>query len=171
MPTLTPTRSSTPPLDLDTRLALTEAAMTLRLETAAVAHEVNTAHIPTEHVDITPPRGNNSPAPARQPGPIARVLTAAISVLDTRGWAPTGPTCRTSDGRLCLLGAIRVAAGNSPDETGDLLVGRAASFLLDTIRQAQPAATLPSWNDSQTDGRTPMRLLRTAAHNATALGI
>lgn len=174
MPTSAPTRTSTPALDLDTRLALTDAAMTLRLETAAVAHEVNTAHIPTEPISTTPASGNNSPAPtapAGKPGPIARVLADTIGVLDARGWAATGRTCRTTNGGLCLAGAIRVAAGSSPNDADSLLAARAASFLLDVIRQTQQATTLPSWNDSQRNGDRPLRLLRQAAALASTLGI
>lgn len=172
MPTLTRTRTTAPHLDLDTRLALTDAAMTLRLEEASVAHEVNTAHIPTEPVTITPPRGDDGPAPAGKPGPIARVLTTAIGVLDTRGWAATGRTCRTTTGRLCLAGSIRVAAGNRPDDADSLLAARAAGFLLDTIQAQHPTAvTLPAWNDAQPDSRLPLRLLRQAAALASALGI
>jgi hypothetical protein len=172
MPTTITTRTTTPHLDLDARLALTDAAMTLRLETAALAHQVNTAHIPAEPVDTTPPCVGGEPAPAGQPGPIAHILTTAIRVLDTRGWAATGPTCRTPGGRLCLAGAIRLAAGHGPDDADGLLAARAASFLLDTIQAQHPtAATLPAWNDAQTDSRQPLRLLRQAAVLATAHGI
>lgn len=171
MPTNTLTRTTTPHLDLDARMALTDAAMTLRLETAAVAHEVNTAHIPAEIVSITPPRGHSGPAPVGQPGPIARVLADAVGVLEARGWAATGRTCHTN-GRLCLAGAIRVAAGSGPDDADSLLATRAASFLLDTIQAQHPTAvTLPAWNDAQRNGNRPLRLLRQAATLATAQGI
>lgn len=40
-------------LSLEERLTLVEAAMTVRLDEANAAYEVNTAHIPTTPVDLT----------------------------------------------------------------------------------------------------------------------
>ncbi|MGW6821420.1 hypothetical protein [Streptomyces sp. NPDC055005] len=48
-----PARTSAPvELSLEARLAATDAAMTVRLEEAGVAYEVNTAHIDIESVDL-----------------------------------------------------------------------------------------------------------------------
>ncbi|MFF8423146.1 hypothetical protein [Streptomyces sp. NPDC015680] len=110
------------------------------------------------------------PAPATA-SPIASVLAGALHLLETRGWAATGRTCRNSTGALCLLGALRVAAGSTPNSQSPD-ANRAAAFLLDIVQIAYPTAqTIPSWNDSQPTARQPLAMLRLAGHRARILGI
>ncbi|MFJ2884100.1 hypothetical protein ACIPJN_38630 [Streptomyces sp. NPDC086796] len=112
-----------------------------------------------------------APAPAAV-SPIAAVLAGALHLLETRGWAATGRTCRNPTGALCLLGALRVAAGSTPNSSDSLPASRAAAFLLDIVQIAYPnAQTIPSWNDSQPTAHQPLAMLRLAGHRARILGI
>ncbi|MYQ82965.1 MULTISPECIES: DUF6197 family protein [unclassified Streptomyces] len=112
-----------------------------------------------------------APAPATA-SPIAAVLAGALHLLETRGWAATGRTCRNPTGALCLLGALRVAAGSTPNSSDSLPASRAAAFLLDIVQIAYPnAQTIPSWNDGQPTAHQPLAMLRLAGHRARILGI
>ncbi|MFI6143764.1 hypothetical protein ACIBCC_36945 [Streptomyces griseus] len=162
-----PVPSSEP--SLEARLAAIEAAMTIRLEVAAVAHEVRTAHIPTEPLDLDdvvtlPLTPALTPPPASYPTPVAALLQHAHHRLLTGGWC-TGALVDT-DGARCLLGAIRIEArGDHGLEAG------AVAALLDTIRrQFGEADSVPSFNDdpAHRDGRAPLRILRQAADLAHA---
>lgn len=165
--TLTPNtlnRAAAP--DLDARLALTSLAMDSRLDEAAVAFEVNTAHLPTEPVDldslITTPI---LPAPDTTPGtPLADCLRRARSILTERGW--TRGHLKSEQGSVCLIGALRAAA-TSRHQADD-----ACAVLLDVIRAAYPQAeTVPAWNDSQHGPALPVRLLDQAATHADKLQV
>lgn len=163
--TLKPTKAH-PPIDLDARLALADVAMSLRLDRAAVAFEVNTAHIPVEPA-LVPDRPLPA-APAAMstpyPTPIAGCLQRAHHRLTTRGWC----TGRLADeqGALCLIGAIRAEA-RTPGEAS-----AASAFLLGAIQATDPhAETVPSWNDRQHSTRTPLRMLDRAAQAADARDI
>jgi hypothetical protein len=59
------------------------------------------------------------------------------------------------------VGAIEAAAGGGGGVTD------ACAFLLDVIRREFPTAeTIPSWNDSQSGPRLPLRMLDRAAQLA-----
>ncbi|MFB6507516.1 MULTISPECIES: hypothetical protein [unclassified Streptomyces] len=112
------------------------------------------------------------PAPAPAASPIAAVLDGALHLLETRGWAATGRTCRNPTGALCLLGALRVAASSTPNSSQSPAATRAAAFLLEIVQTAHPTAqTIPSWNDAQPTAHQPLAMLRLATHHARILGI
>ncbi|MFI8200471.1 hypothetical protein ACIF6K_28805 [Streptomyces sp. NPDC085942] len=176
MPTTTssaPTRprpTTAPPtaLSLDERLAFINAAMTVRLDEAAVAYEVNTAHIETEPVHLgdaltVPLTPTLQPPPAPYPTPVAALLQRAHHRLLTGGWC-TGALV-DQDGAHCMLGAIRIEARSD----GGLEAG-AAAVLLDAIRRefGDGIDSVPSFNDGFVSGRIPMRMLDRAAHLADA---
>ena len=170
MPTSTVTATSSPVgtrplLDLDARLALADAAMTLRLDQAAVAFEVNTAHIPAEPFDLTtalPLTPTIAPTAAPYSTPIAACLQRARTRLQA-GWC-TG-ALRGEQGAVCVAGAIRAAA-TSRGQADD-----ACAVLLEAIQREFTAETVPSWNDNQTSAAAPMRLLGQAADLAASRGI
>ncbi|MFF8918393.1 hypothetical protein ACF08M_35105 [Streptomyces sp. NPDC015032] len=171
--TLSPTPTTTPPaLSLEERLAFTNTAMTLRLEEAAVAHEVNTAHIPTTPVDlnnlISLPLTPTLQPPAPSPTPVTALLQRAHQRILTNGWC--AGTFQNEDGALCLFGAVRTEANH------DLrLEMNAMAVLLDAIRNqfGDRFESVPSFNDSfrGTDGHVPVRMLGQAADLAGARGI
>ncbi|MEU0984690.1 hypothetical protein ABZ488_36430 [Streptomyces griseus] len=168
-----PTATSPVPsseLSLEARLAATEAAMTIRLEAAAVAHEVRTAHIPTEplHRDdvmALPLTPTLTPPPASYPTPVATLLQRAHHRLLTGGWC-TGALV-DQDGSHCMLGAIRAEARGDGG-----LAASAAAVLLDAIRrQFGDVDSVPSLNDAFADARIPLRMLDQAASLADARGL
>ncbi|MFG2328266.1 hypothetical protein ACGFMM_01435 [Streptomyces sp. NPDC048604] len=164
---LAPALAPAAPLSLDERLALTTHTMDHRLDQAAVAFEVNTAHIPSQPVEL--PDVALVPAPAVVPlqphtTPIAAVLQRAHTRLTTAGWCAGQ---RDEQGRMCLVAAIRAEAGQ-----GSTLEGAACAFLLDVIRREfADAETVPSWNDRQTGPATPLRILGQAADLAATRGV
>jgi hypothetical protein len=168
MTTRTLTRAAAPAvLDLDARLALTEAAMSVRLDEAAVAFEVRTAHLPAadpiSHIDAVPAV---TPAVASCPytTPIAATLHRARLRLEAGGWC-TG-ALRDEQGAACLLGAIRAEAG-SRGQADD-----AAAVLLEAIRRDFPdAESVPAWNDRRATTWLAGRYLDRAAELAHARGL
>ncbi|MFE2497108.1 hypothetical protein [Streptomyces scopuliridis] len=160
-PTSPPTVAA-PELDLDTRLALADAAMTVRLDHAALAFEVNTAHLPAPIVEplTAPPLSAPEPQPAT---PLAACLQRAIRILGERGW--TREYLRGDDGAVCAVGAIRAAA-TSRSQADD-----ACALLLGVIEQRFTAVTVPSWNDQQTSDEPVIRILGVAANHAAACSI
>lgn len=146
-------------LDLDARLALVGAAMSSRLDQAAVAFEVNTAHIASADPipEITAPLPlTPTSAPCPYPTPIAATLHRARLRLDAGGWC-TGQL-RDEQGAACLIGVIRAEA-RSRGEADDACV-----LLLEAIRRDFPnAETVPSWNDARRDPRLPALYLDRAA--------
>ncbi len=167
-------QAAAPPveLSLEERLALIDAAMTVRLDEAAVAYEVNTAHIPTEPVDladvITGP-----PAPAPAP-PRCRTCTrprsppscSAHHRLVSGGWCKYALI--DADGARCMLGADRIEARGD-----DRLEADAASVLLDAIRRqfGGDVESVPSFNDAHGTSRVPVRMVGQAAGLADARGL
>ncbi|MFI5963775.1 hypothetical protein ACIA8J_16540 [Streptomyces asoensis] len=156
-------------LGLEARLAAVDALMTLRLEEAAVAHEVRTAHLAVDPVDlaevITVPL-----APARQPAAPAAYRTPAAALLErahhhmrTAGWCAGALT--DDDGSVCLLGALHAEAGGDQD-----LVVDASVILLDAIRRRFHDESVPAFNDRQRSGAVPERMLLEAARLADARG-
>jgi hypothetical protein len=164
MPTLTLAPAPPAVLDLDARLALADAAMTLRLDQAAVAFEVNTVHLPAaDPVTSAPILPPAQPAAAPYTTPIAAVLQGALARLRTVGWCAEH---YDEQGAVCLVRAIRTEAG------GGTLGGQACAFLLDVIRaEFGPWETVPSWNDAQVGPAVPLRILGQAAEQAAAHGI
>jgi hypothetical protein len=163
-------RARTTPADglsLEARLAAVEAAMTVRLDEAAVAHEVRTAHIDTEPVDvITVPL---TPTPQPQPlsaTPVAALLERARARMETDGWCAGALT--DESGGVCLLGAIRKEAGGDRGLEAD-----AASVVLDAIRRrfGDDVDSVPSFNDAHGSGRIPVRMLGEAASMADGKGL
>ena len=80
--------AAAPALDFETRLALADAAMNVRLANASAAIEVNTAHIPIDpipHVDAAPIL---APTPETSPyaTPHATTQPPARNRLETGGW-------------------------------------------------------------------------------------
>ncbi|MGW6741660.1 DUF6197 family protein [Streptomyces sp. NPDC055025] len=155
-----PPVAAVPTLDLDARLALADAAMTVRLDHAQLAFAVNTAHLPdtAAEVPIAPIR----PEPASTPpaSPLAACLTRAAHILQERGWVRGG--LRDNNGAVCAIGAIRAATHPNRDLADDACV-----LLLDVIQRHHPnAETVPSWNDAQTHAGSVASMLRAAANTA-----
>ncbi|MDH3038956.1 hypothetical protein [Streptomyces sp. TRM75561] len=157
-------------LSLDARLAAAEAAMTVRLDEAAVAHEVRTAHISTEPVDLADvitvpltPTLQPQPLPA---SPVAALLERARARMEADGWCAGALT--DESGAVCLLGAIRKEAGGNRGLEAD-----AASVVLDAIRRrfGDHVESVPSFNDAHGTGRIPLRMLDQAANLADAHGL
>ncbi|MFB8137472.1 DUF6197 family protein [Streptomyces mirabilis] len=171
-PTPTP-QAAAPPveLSLEDRLALIDAAMTVRLDEAAVAYEVNTAHIPTEPVDladvITGPLDTGpAPLPDLYPTPVAALLQRAHHRLVSGGWCKDALV--DADGARCMLGAIRIEARGDHRLEAD-----AASVLLDAIRRqfGGNVESVPSFNDAHGLPRIPLRMVDQAAGLADARGL
>lgn len=140
--------SATPPgvapceLGLEARMALTLAEMDGRCRMAALAVDVNSAHIHTEP-PMTPTALPILPAPAPTPysTPIATLLHRARIRIETDGW------CRDAlhdeSGAICPERAIRLeAASRRQGEDASLL-------LLESIQRHWHAHTIPSWNAQQ----------------------
>lgn len=170
-PTATTLAAAAPAeLSLEDRLTLIDAAMTVRLDEAKVAYEVNTAHIPIEPVDladvITGPLDTGSvPLPDLYPTPVAALLQRAHHRLVTGGW------CRgalvDAEGARCMFGAIRAEA------RGDAgLESSAVSVVMDAIRRRFDGVdSVPGFNDTFDSGRTPIRMVDQAAGLADARGL
>ena len=162
----TPTRvDATPGLDLDARLALSLLTMDERLDQAAVAFEVNTAHLPTVPTEnlVAPILPALDPKLAPAVTPLAACLQRARAILAERGWCTGG--LRDEQGAVCVAEAIRAAA-TSRGQADD-----ACAVLLEAIQWEFTADTVPSWNDQQTGPTAPMRLLGQAADLAASRGI
>jgi hypothetical protein len=146
-------------VDLDTRLAIADAAMTLRLEQAQLQFDVNTAHLPEPAVDFVAPI---LPAIEAQPAsPLAAVYLGAIQIIQERGWTRGG--LRDEQGAVCAVGAIRAAAGPA----GRGIADDACARLLDAIQaEFAGAETVPSWNDQQASAGPVIRILGTAANRS-----
>ncbi|MFJ3728532.1 hypothetical protein ACIPYQ_39020 [Streptomyces sp. NPDC090045] len=167
------TAAPAPPteLSLEERLAFINAAMTVRLDEAAIAYEVNTAHIPTEPVDLAdiivgPLDTGPAPLPELYPTPVAALLQRAHHRLLTGGWCSGALV--DEDGARCMLGAIRIEArGDSGLEDS------AAAVLLDAIRRkfGDDVHSVPSFNDAHSSSRIPMRMLDQAAGLADTRGL
>jgi hypothetical protein len=159
--TLAPTQA--PVLDLDARLALASLAMDARLDQAAVAFEVNTAHISAEPpIEITIPQLPQTAVPAPYSTPIAALLHQTRIHIETDGWARGA---LREDGRRCLIGAIRFEAA-SRHQADD-----ASALLLEIIQREFGGDTVPSWNDAQTSPRPVLLALGRATELAHARGL
>ncbi|WP_329453178.1 hypothetical protein OG894_42020 (plasmid) [Streptomyces sp. NBC_01724] len=137
--------------------------MTVRLEEAALAYDVHTAHIPTDPVDLadvftvplTPPL--QPPLPNQHPTPVAVLLQRAHNRLATEGWC--NGALVDAQGARCLYGAIRAEAGGDQS-----LESRGLEILTDAIRRKfGDIDSVPSFNDAWGNDRPPMRMLDQAA--------
>ncbi|GHC39594.1 hypothetical protein GCM10010348_78670 [Streptomyces anthocyanicus] len=164
MSTATAVRPAPPVLDLDARLALVEAAMSVRLAEAAVAFEVNTAHLPAAdpipHIAEALPAPTVAPSPYRTP--LVDLLHRARLRIETDGW------CRDAvfdeSGAVCPIRAIRLEARGDRDLAHDACVA-----LLDAIQDNfADAETIPSWNRQQTNVRPVLAAFDRATHRAHA---
>ncbi|GGX58480.1 DUF6197 family protein [Streptomyces chartreusis] len=172
----TPAQSAaapTPPrqLTLEERLTLIDAAMTVRLDEAQVAFDVNTAHIPIEPVDLAdvitvPVDTGPAPLPDLYPTPVAALLQRAHNRLLAGGWCKDALV--DENGFRCMLGSLRAEAGGDRGLEAD-----AAAVLLDAIRRefGDDVDTVPSFNDAWADGRIPTRMVDQAARLADARGL
>lgn len=151
MRTLTPATAQTAPaLTLEERLTLSSLAMDGRLDQAAVAFEVNTAHMPAKRGEIL---AAPMSAPARRPDTVADVLREAARLISTHGWR-TGYVGNAETG-YCLIGAVRAAAGGNRR-----LEDAAETDLLNRIRSQFPdALSVGAWNDSQPGPPPAIRML------------
>jgi len=158
-------------LSLDARLASVEAAMTVRLDEAAVAHEVRTAYIDTKPVDLAdvitvPLTPTLQPLPRQLPAtPVAALLERARARMEADGWCAGALT--DESGAVCLLGAIRKEASGDRGLEAD-----AASVVLDVIRRrfGDHIDSVPTFNDAHGTSRIPLRMLDQAASLADARG-
>jgi hypothetical protein len=158
-------------LSLEERMVFINAAMSVRLDEAKVAYEVNTAHIETEPVDLAdvvtgPLDTGPAPLPQLYPTPVAAVLQRAHHRLLTGGWCKD--VLVDADGARCMLGAIRIEArGNSGLEAG------AVAVLMDAIRRkfGDDVDSVPGFNDSWANGRIPVCMVDQAANLADARGL
>lgn len=154
--------------DLDARLAATDAAMTVRLELAALAVAVNASAPETvlrlEDV-ITGPVQLPEPEEAPYPTPAAATLQRAARRLRDGGWC-RGATV-TTEGARCLYGAVRAEAPTDRAEADAL------STLLDAIRRQFPGAeSVPEANDWRLPNvRAAVRVLGQAARLADTRGL
>jgi hypothetical protein len=160
------------PVDgLEARMAAVKKDMDARLALAAVAYEVNAAHIDTAPVDwsrIGAPMAPGAPLPAPDPyaTPIAALLHRASLRLREVGWC--AGALRDEDGSLCSQGAIRMETG------GDRrLEAQALEVLLEAIRRrfGPHVESVPTFNDAWAGGREPTRMMEQACVLADARGI
>ncbi|MFF7329679.1 hypothetical protein [Streptomyces sp. NPDC008150] len=148
--TVAPTTLADPgALNLDARMALRLADMTARLDQAAVAFEVNTAHLPGADPipEIAAPTRlipTSAPCPYRTS--MAGLLWRSRQRIEADGW------CRDAifdeAGAICPIRAIRLEAATRW-QADDACV-----LLLESIRRNFPnAETIPSWNAEQPNAR------------------
>ncbi|MFI8932482.1 hypothetical protein ACIG3E_33060 [Streptomyces sp. NPDC053474] len=156
-------------LSLEDRLTLCDAVMSVRLDQAHVAYEVNTAHILTQSSDladiITVPLTPEAPTGPDYPTPIAALLHRAWHRLLTGGWC--SDTLVDAQGARCMAGAIRAEA------RGDrALESRAVAVLLEAIQRVfGEAESVPSFNDTFASARVPLRMVAQAVDLASARGL
>lgn len=165
----TVTRTAPAVLDLDARLALVDAAMTVRMEQAALALDINTVHLPgadpIPHIAETAPLPfTPAPTPSPYNTPLADLLHRARVRIEADGW------CRDAlfdeDGAVCPIRAIRLEA-TTRDQADDACV-----LLLDIIQADFTwAETIPSWNAAQTSAAPVLQAFDRAAHHAHTRGL
>jgi hypothetical protein len=135
--------------DFDTRLMLASIGMDVLLARAggqalADAHAAVTAAVAAadrygaEAVALEGLTAAQRPVTHRS----SRILARAADIIRDRGWHQGDWT--DSQGAVCALQAIRLAAGDDTDAAAD-----AAAVLLDRIRNqfGDHASSVPGWND------------------------
>ncbi|MFH8470336.1 hypothetical protein [Streptomyces sp. NPDC017991] len=174
-PTTTAPVTARDALSLEARLAAVDAAMTVRLEEATVAYEVNTAHAATvvDFADVVTVPLTPTLQPPVLPAPaddstssITSLLERAHHRMQTDGWCSGALT--DENGAVCLLGAIRKEAGGNRGLASD-----AAAVVLDAIRRqfGDDVDSVPAFNDAHGSGGAPLRILADAAQAADARGL
>lgn len=150
--TLTPVVPVAAPVEpgLDARLAARDAAMTVRLEQAAMRHAVDAA-APETVVDLP----DVATAPASEETPVAALLHRARTRI-LAGWSRDA--ARTSGGGMCLVEAIRAEARSHADE------GEARILLRRALGGHDP---IPEQNRRLPDAAAAAAVLTTATHMAT----
>lgn len=166
-PAIKPTVAAPVELDLDARLAVAGAFISSRLDEAAVAFEVRTAHIPTEPLQlgtiVSQPIATPAPALAPYTTPLAALLHRARTRLEA-GWC-TG-RLRDEQGAVCAIGAIRAEA-DSRSQADD-----ACGLLLDRIRsEFADVQTIPAWQDQQRSVEPVLRIFDGATRLADRRGV
>ncbi|MGW1541487.1 DUF6197 family protein [Streptomyces sp. NPDC002309] len=167
-------------LSLDARLALVDAVMTVRLDEAAVAHEVRTAYLHTEPaepadvvtvpfgLDTVPPDTTGAPADAAElfPTPVAALLQRAHRRLLTDGWC--SGALADGEGAHCMQGAVRAEARGDRD-----LESSALAVLLEAVRRGfgDDVDSVPDFNDAFGSGGVPVRMVGRAAVLADSRGL
>lgn len=145
-------------LDLDARLAAIDAAMTVRLEEAALGWQVNTAHLPVD----TTPVVEHLPVdtqPANDTTPVAALLQRARQRILRDGHSRDA--AHNGTGGMCLLEAIHAEARTHADE------GEARILLRRALGGGDP---IPEQNRRLTSTRQAANVLGAAAalaHNHT----
>lgn len=139
-----------------------------RLRDAALAVDINSAHIETRPFDL----GDIITVPVAEPQtpmtpttkPVADVLQQARQILISDGWCRNAQ--RDDQGQRCLYGAVRAAArGNGHAETAAL------SLLMEAIERQFGGDSIPTFNDQCRDSGPIMRVLGMAADLAETRGI
>lgn len=166
--TLLAPASPPPVLDLDARLAIVDAVMTVLLDDAAVEFEIRTAHLAgadpvpaiAESVPVVPLTPTLAPAANPYDTPIAALLHRARVHIETHGWLQGG--LREDEGtRRCPIGAIRIEAVGNRHLADDACV-----LLLDVIQADFQVDTIPQWNDAQASATPVLHYLDRAAATA-----
>lgn len=146
--------------DFEARLAARDAEMALRLEGAALAHAVNTAHLPAVEVDVPHPPVDTVPAIQADEGtPVAALLRRARARLLRDGWCRDA--ARAAGGAMCLAEAIRAEARSHADE------GEARLLL----RRHLGGDNIPTANRRLNSVSEAAHVLGRAATEATARGL
>lgn len=160
------TQAAPTELDLETRLVLRAADMTVRIDQAATAFAINTAHLPgADPVTVIAEPTQLKLIPTSAPCPyttlIADLLYRARVRLESDGW------CRNAlvdqSGAVCPIRAIRLEAATRWQADD------ACTLLLEAIqRDYRNAETIPSWNAQQTSPRPVLLAFDRAATLAHA---
>lgn len=143
---------------LEARLAAADAEMTTRLQTAGLAVDVNTAHLPdidwTDHIT-----GPVAPPPAPEATPVAGLLHRARLRILRDGWCRDA--ARNDAGGMCLTEAIRAEARSHAEE------GEARILL----RRALGGDSIPEQNRRLPDAAAAAGVLASAAAMAVQQGL
>ncbi|SOD67507.1 hypothetical protein SAMN06297387_13140 [Streptomyces zhaozhouensis] len=158
-------------LDLETRLALTDAGMTVRLQDALLRLGVDAAapetdarleDAGTEALTAYVARAQPTPAFTYRT-PVAALLDRAARRLEADGWCRDAT--RDASGARCLYGAIHAEASAAGEEDDAL------ALLLEAIRRRDPRAqTIPAHNADLAGAAAAVQLLTQAARLADARG-
>lgn len=161
-------------LSLEARLAAADAAMTVRLDHAHLQHDVRTAHLSSDPLDLAdvittvPDALPALPVPAAAPAtyrtPVAALLEAAQHRMETGGWC-AGSLVDTS-GAVCMMGAVRTSAHGDRGLEADAL-----AIVREALHRRFGHDDVPGFNDAHAHGAAPARMLGEAAVLADARGL
>ncbi|UNZ20611.1 hypothetical protein [Streptomyces sp. 891-h] len=155
--TLAPVAAPVGELDLETRMAMADAAVIVRLDRAALAHAVNTAHLPDSPTLPHLPVDTQS---AAEQNPVAALLHRARARILRDGWCRGA--AHNSGGGMCLLEAIHVEARSHAEE------GEARLLLRRALGGGDP---IPEQNRRLTNTAHAAAILAAAADLATQRGL